>query len=69
LVAIWALCFLLFFNDWNVSQLLAGTALSFLQSWRLFAAFALLGLLYRLQAEHVVARAGMFARGRPWAAW
>jgi hypothetical protein len=68
LFAVWTVCFLLFCNNWNVSQLAAGTYVSFLQSWRLFAALALLALLYRLQFETGSADERRYARGRPWAA-
>lgn len=68
LFAVWTVCFLLFCNNWNVSQLAAGTYVSFLQSWRLFAALALLALLYRLQFETGSADERRYARGRLWEA-
>jgi alpha-1,2-mannosyltransferase len=41
-----AICFLAFSDDWNVTDLLAGSDLTILQSWRLFAAITLLWLLH-----------------------
>jgi hypothetical protein len=46
-----ALCFVAFSDDWNVTDLLAGSDFAILQSWRLFAAIALLWLLYMTTAE------------------
>jgi hypothetical protein len=58
---VWGVCLLLFSNYWNVTEVLAGTYASFLQSWRLFAAIALLWMMYRLQSEAAGAvRAGRF---------
>ena len=45
--AVAALCYLAFSNDWNVSDLLAGSSIAILQPWRFFAALAVLGLLYQ----------------------
>jgi alpha-1,2-mannosyltransferase len=45
-----SLCYLMFSIDWNVSDLLAGTRFTIFQSWRLFAAFGVLWLLYQMTA-------------------
>ena len=56
LVIGWGVCLLLFSSYWNITQALAGTALAFLQYWRLYAAFGLLWIMYRLQADMVQGR-------------
>jgi hypothetical protein len=57
----WGVCFLLFSNYWNITELLAGTFASPLQSWRLFAAIGLLWMTYRLNATDAGARDGRTA--------
>ncbi len=54
LLVIWGACFLLFSVDWNVTDLLAGTALTFLQSWRILGVIGLIWLLYHLQADQLI---------------
>ena len=53
LVIGWGVCLLLISSYWNITQALAGTALAFLQYWRLYAVFGLLWIMYRLQADMV----------------
>jgi alpha-1,2-mannosyltransferase len=52
LLLVWGACTLLFSVDWNITDLLAGTALTFMQSWRLLAAIGLIWLMYDLQTNH-----------------
>jgi len=55
LLAIWGVSFLLFSVNWNVTDVLGGTPLTFLQSWRLFAAIGLIWLVFDLQTDHAKA--------------
>lgn len=52
---LWGLCVVLMSNYWNVSERLAGTFASPLQSWRLIAVVGILILLHRLQVWTVEA--------------
>ena len=54
----WGVCFILFSNYWNVSELLAGTSAAIFQNWRLFAVLGLLWMLYRLQGAAVAVKDG-----------
>ncbi len=65
LFLLWTACFLLLADDCDISRQVAATPFAVLQSWRLFAVFGLLGLMYRLQTRPAGIAADRTAAPRP----